>query len=583
MSIRAVEAAMGRIPFDRAIRNVLLADVMTGQIRRVDIGLSGDTIAYVGPWQKDHRALETIDGEGRFAVPGLIDSHMHIESSMMTPVNFARAVLPMGTTSVAADPHEIGNVMGVEGVRFLCRQAEGLPLHVQVMAPSTIPSAPGFETSGADVDAREVTRMLDIPGVLGLGEVMDFNGVVAGEEKMARIIQAAKDRGVVLDGHVPTLQGRELQAFAASGIDCDHTYMDPRIVMEKLRCGMCVQIQERFLTPQLMDFLNSLPVQNRVMLATDDVPISRLAAKGHLGGMASRAVAMGLDPVKALRYVTINAADRLRLYDRGAIVPGRKGDILLLEGALEKFQPHLVLSDGVPVARDGKMLVPLEDRPVPDAAYHTMRLAPVTGEDFAIPCPGAGAVVNLIRQDGKTSRTVLEEGRCRAEGGKLLQGPYGKMAVFERHTGTGGRSLGLLSNMEGFHGALATTYAHDCHNLTVYSSNDDDAVLAANTLIGLGGGVAAVQDGEVLCAIPLPIAGILCGEEMAPLAEKFRRLDEAAARIGLNHQEPLTFLTLMPLAVSPQVKLTDRGLVDVMTKSFLPLIVRPLTETEAAL
>ena len=575
MKIRAVEAAMGRIPFDLAIRNVRLVDVMTGEIRQADIGLAGDTIAYVGQWQENHQALRTIDGEGRFAVPGFIDSHMHIESSMMTPANFARAVLPMGTTSVAADPHEIGNVMGIDGVRFLCEQSRGLPLHVNIMAPSTIPSAPGFETSGADVEAGDVLEMLEIPGVLGLGEVMDFNGVVAGEEKMASIIEAARSRGVLLDGHVPALRGRELQAFAASGIDCDHTYMDEAIVLDKLRCGMCVQIQERFLTPGLMSCLNSLAVQNRVMLATDDVPISRLAAKGHLGGMVRRAVAMGLDPVKALRYVTINAADRLRLYDRGAVVPGRKGDILLLEGALENFTPHLVLSDGVPVARDGKMLVELESRPIPESAYHTMKLSPLTEKDFAIPCAGKGAAVNLIRQDGKTSRTVLERGECRAENGVLQQGPYVKMAVFDRYTGKAGRSLGLLSNMEGFRGALATTYAHDCHNLTVYSSCDQDALLAANTLIQLGGGVAAVQDGKVLCAIALPIGGILCEEDMETLAGKFRALDEAAKQIRLNHEETLTFLTLMPLAVSPEIKLTDRGLVDVMTKSFLPLIAGP--------
>lgn len=573
MEIRAVEAAMGRIPFDLAIRNVRVVNVMTREIMEADVGIAGDTIAYVGAWQDNHSARNVIGGEGRFAIPGLIDSHMHIESSMMTPVHFAQAILPMGTTTVAADPHEIGNVLGTAGVRFLCDQSRGLPLHVHILAPSTIPSAPGFETAGADIGFGEIEELLAYSGVLGLGEVMDFNGVIAGEDKITAVINAAREKGVLLDGHVPTLRGRQLQAFVASGIDCDHTYMNPELVKEKLSLGMCVQIQECFLTPELMAYLNDFPVQNRIMLVTDDVPIGRLAKKGHLGGMVRRAIAMGLDPMKALCYVTINAADRLRLYDRGAIVPGRKADILLLSGALKELCPYMVISDGRPVAKDGNMLVSLESTAIPQEVYNTMHLAEVTEQDFVIPYQGESAVVNLIRQDGKSSHTVLEKGECLAENGALLQGHYVKMAVFDRHTGKGGRSLGLISNMEGFSGALATTYAHDCHNLTVYSSNDKDAALAANTLIRQGGGVAAVQDGEVLCAIPLSIGGILCEERMEPLAEKFADFERAVKQVGLNHEETLIFLTLMPLAVSPEVKLTNLGVVDVMKKRFLPLIV----------
>ena len=564
---------MGSIPFDVTIKNVHLVNVFIEKIYTADIGIIDREIAFVGESSPHHTALEHIDGEGRYAVPGFIDSHMHIESSMMTPANFAAAVLPLGTTSVAADPHEIANVLGEQGVRLLCDRSQGLPLHVHVMAPSTVPSAPGFEQSGADIGAEEIGRMLQYPGVLGLGEVMDFLGVIAGDNKMMSIIDAAKKAGVLLDGHVPTLRGHQLQAFAASGIDCDHTMMDPAIVAEKLQYGMCVQIQVRFFTTELMAFLNQFPVQNRIMLVTDDVPISRLAAHGHVDALLRHAVALGLDPIKAVRYVTINAADRLRLYHRGAIAPGYAADLVLLDN-LENFQASAVFSDGQLIARDGKMLHPIDAEPFPDSTRHTVKVNPVTPADFTIQATGPKAMANVIVQDGKTSRTKLGQVELAVSEGVLLQGELMKMAVFERHTGKGGRALGLIGNMDGFRGALATTYAHDCHNLVVYSANDTDAAIAANELIRTAGGVVAVLDGQILASIKLPIAGILCDEDKETIAARFAQVDRAAKEsLHLNHQETLTFLTLMPLAVSPEVKLTDKGLIDVMHKTFLPLLV----------
>lgn len=568
---------MGKIPFDMVIYDVQLVNVFTDEIYDVDIGIAGDRFAYVGKLKKEHTSVNSIDGRHRFASPGFIDSHMHLESSMMTPASFAEAVLPLGTTSVAADPHEIANVLGVDGVKMLCEQTRDLPLHVYIMAPSTIPSAPGFESSGSEITGKEIAEMLHFPGVHGLGEVMDFYGVIECDQKIMGVIEAAQKEGVLLDGHTPLLKEKELQAFAASGIDCDHTYMDIEIVKEKLRLGMCVQIQERFFTKELMMYLNSCPVQNRIMLVTDDVPVSRLAANGHLNSLVKKAIALGLDPKKAYRYVTINAADRLRLYHRGAITPGRKADLILLD-SLEEALPSLVMSDGKVVAEHGKMKVSIEHRKFPCEAYHTMYVKPVCEKHFEIPCSGSQAVVNVIVQDGKTSRTHLEQRTCKVENGLLRQGELVKMAVFNRYNDNTNRSIALLGNLSEFRGALATTYAHDCHNLTLYGSNDRDLCLAANTVISAGGGVAAVQDGHVLCSIPLPIAGLLCEDDMKTLAEKFGVFNRIAKEMGLNHDEPLTFLTLMALAVSPNVKLTDMGIIDVTTKSFLPLIAKILDE-----
>jgi adenine deaminase len=567
-----VNAAMRRKAFDVIIRNVQIVQVCSGEIIPGDIGIAAGKVAFIGKLEEDCQAGEIVEGNGRYAVPGFIDSHMHLESSMMTPAHFAEAVLPMGTTSVAADPHEIGNVMGAEGVALLCEMTRGLPLHVYMMAPSTIPSAPGFEMSGADIRSEEVERMLKFPGVIGLGEVMDFNGVADADPRMMEIIETALKSGLLLDGHVPAFRGQKLQAFAASGIDCDHTYMDPQIVAEKLRYGMCVQIQERFFTPELMAYLNQCPVQNRIMLATDDVPLSRLASQGHLDSLVRKAIAMGLNPMRAIRYVTINAADRLRLYHRGAIVPGRQADIVLLD-SLTEVSVSAVFCDGVKTAENGRMVRPAVSKPFPEAAYRTMKLTELSEADFQVKSKGRKALVHVMEQDGKTSRTDLKQEWCEVKDG-LVQMNEGmaKMAVFNRYGRTGNRQVGFLGNMKEFHGALATTYAHDCHNLTVYGSNDADMCLAANLLIRNGGGVAAVADGEILSLIPLPIAGLLCEDEMPVLAKKFEGFVEAARRMKLNHEEVLTFITLMALAVSPKVKLTDLGLVDTVNKCFLPLV-----------
>jgi len=577
MSIETIKACMGEIPFDVAIYDVRLLNVFTDEIYDADIGIAGDSFAYVGKFKKEHKVLNCIDGKHRFAIPGLIDSHMHLESSMMTPSAFAEAVLPMGTTTVAADPHEIANVLGVDGVKMLCSLTRDLPLHVYIMAPSTIPSAPMLENSGAEITGKEITEMLRLPGVHGLGEVMDFLGVINCDEKIMGIIDAAKKEGVLLDGHTPLLKGEELEAFVASGIDCDHTFMDPEIVKEKLSYGMYVQIQERFFTKELMSYLNSCPVQNRIMLVTDDVPVSRLAEKGHLNFLVRKAIALGLDPKKAYRYVTINAADRLRLFDRGAIAPGRKADLILLD-SLEEVIPSLVMSDGKIVAEQGSMKISIDRRKFPVSAYQTMNIEHVSEKDFEIPCSGSAALVNVIMQDGKTSRTHLEQKICQVENGLLKQGDLVKMAVFNRYKNNNNRSIALLGNLSGFRGALATTYAHDCHNLTVYGSNDKDMCIAANTVISTGGGVVAVQDGQVLCSIPLPIAGLLSEDDIRTLSDKFSVFNETCKKMSLNHEEPLIFLTLMTLAVSPDVKLTDMGIVDVTTKRFLPLIVKILDE-----
>lgn len=628
--------------FDIVIEDVQIVNVFSEQVQEGNIAINGDTIVYVGPMEFAYQARKRVEGKHRFCVPGFLDSHMHIESSMMTPAHFAEVALACGTTTVAPDPHEITNVCGLPGLKAFAEAAEGLPLHVYMAAPSTIPSAPGRERSGFSVEENEMEQMLDLPGICSMGELMDFNAVADGDERILSVIAAARRRGVPLDGHVPVLSGERLQAFRATGIDADHTYMDVKVAEEKLSLGFCIQVQSIFYTKELMEFLNRYPVQNRIMLVTDDVPFIRLMREGHLNASVRKAVALGLDPLKAIRYVTINAADRMRLYDRGGLCPGRKADILIMPD-LVNFTPDLVLSDGQVVAENGRCRVALQGKPFPKDMYSSVYVTELFPEDFAIRAdgtrtlPGAPFAGPDIRNgvatacvavsDGKTARTQLELRELPVRDGCLVTDGLIRVAVIYRHgyradgsavceeRQSGGIddqaienassgsteetieqknqrrkagekeglhagkevSLGLYDILapEGakpFHGAIAVTYAHDSHNLVIYGSAPEDMALAGNRLISSGGGLCAVQDGQVLSEIPLPIAGLLCEESSEVLRERFETFLAAVDAIHVNHADPMSFLTLMALAVSPNIKCTDMGLLDTAKKCFVPLI-----------
>ena len=331
--------------FDLLIENVMLVNVFNDSVSPACIGISGERIQYIGEAQASFKAADTIDGEGLYALPGFIDSHMHLESSMLPPQAFACRALECGTTMVAADPHEICNVLGPKGVYALMEAASGTPLKVLMLAPSTVPSAPGFEGSGCAVGPQEAAEMLEHPGIFGLGEVMDFNGVADGEEDILAVVRMASARGAMIDGHASVLTGERLQRFAAAGIDSDHTAANPEQLLERLALGCCVQIQECNLSAGMVQAMNELAVSNRVCLVTDDVPLDKLMRQGQLNHVVARAIELGLEPMKAIRFATINAADRLRRYDTGAIAPGRLANIQLVRD-LRAPKPELLVVEG---------------------------------------------------------------------------------------------------------------------------------------------------------------------------------------------------------------------------------------------
>ena len=447
-------------------------------------------------------------------------------------------------------------------------------------APSTIPSAPGLEDSGFDVGPAEMEALLDIPGVAGLGEVMDFNAVAAGDERMLSVIEAAANHGVFLDGHVSALTGRRLQTFRAMGIDSDHTVPSAEKLREELALGFTVQVQECMLNREIVQTMNDAPVQDRICLVTDDVPLPRLMRQGHLNFVVERAIELGLDPIRAIRYVTINlpsgcgcitqAASPLAwrrtfswcgtcAIQAGAGAPERGSGL----GPRQLSAPHRSLSDPGPPA--GLRSSPSRDR-------------------GGFCRPGAGALRFFRRhRSGKPDgpgrhlhphplvRKALPLSAEEQGFARLETAPYLKMAVFNRY-GRDQHGIGLLTGVDGVTGAAALTYGHDCHNLTVYGGNGADMALAANTLRDAQGGLCTAENGKVLTLIPLPLAGLMCDQSPEALLAQMEQFLADCRRMGFTHKNLLTFFTLMPLAVSPELKCTDRGLVDALHKRLLPLI-----------
>ena len=576
------DTMLGKQEYDLVLENVQIVNVYNDTIRKGEIGIVEGKIGEINYNENHLKGKKTIDGNNKYAIPGFIDSHMHLESSMLTPNHFAEIALSCGTTTVAADPHEIANVMGIKGVKSLVEACLDLPLNVYVFAPSTIPSLPGFESSGFDVTGKEMDEMLNLKGVIGLGEVMDFNAVSHGEKRMIDIIQAATNKGVLLDGHVASLTGKDLQIFRAMGIDSDHTLGTAEKLLEELSLGFTVQVQESKLNKELVKAMNEATVSDRICIVTDDVPLPRLIEHGHMNYVVERAIELGLDPVKAIRFATINGATRLRLYHAGAIAPGNDADIQLVED-LRHPKPVVVIKDGNIVYEDSKFKVEIPAYIIPEDLKGSVNVKTVIADDFKITVPvskgfkGGAAIINTMKQDGSSIYTKLVQKEVNIseehEGKAVVEtSPYLKMAVFNRY-GTCNHSLGIIDGMSNVQGAIAITYGHDAHNLTVYGGNDEDMAVAANAVIQSNGGICAVRNQKVLSLIPLPMAGLLSDLSIEDLYQEMKQLLLHAEEMGFVHQNLLTFLTLMTLAVSPEVKLSDLGLIDVINKEFLPLVV----------
>jgi adenine deaminase len=566
-----IRVARGAEPADLVLRNARLVNVCSGECYPADVALAAGRVVGVSAPDAGYQGREERDLEGRWLAPGLMDGHMHIESTMLILSEFARIVVPRGVTTVMLDPHEFANVLGSDGIRYILASARELPLNVYVLLPSCVPASQ-YETPYRLLTAEELLPLLEDERVLGLAEMMNMPGVLAGDGQVLSKIAATLRRGLVVDGHAPGLRERELCAYAAAGIMSDHECTTIEEARERLRLGMWLMIREGSAARNLETLLPLVQELHppRVFFVTDDRDPLDLLTRGHIDSMVRRAIELGLDPVEAIRLASYNTAQYFRLWDRGAIVPGAIADLVVLDD-LQTFQVASVYKDGQEVARNGQLLV----APPPfdhSQAGGTIRLGALRIEDLRIPGKAGPVAVIGVEPGQITTRHLRLEAPLQQ--GELVADPQRdllKLAVIERHHASGRIGLGLVHGLGLQRGALASSVAHDAHNLVIAGVADGDILAAARALEAQGGGFVLVVDGEVQASVPLPLGGLVSPAPVEELVARLRALDAAAASLGCSLEHPCMTLSFLSLSVIPALKLTDQGLIDVERFARIPL------------
>jgi adenine deaminase len=559
-----IEVAQGQRPADLVLRGGRVVNIFTSAIEEVAVavcggriaGLSADAGRYAG-------AREVLDLEGRYLAPAFIDAHIHLESSQLWVSEFARVTVPHGTGAVVADPHEIANVLGLAGVRALIDAARELPLCTFFVVPSCVPASPR-ETSGAILDTAAVTLALDWPEIVGLGEVMNFPGVLAAEPDVLAKIAAAHARRLPVDGHAPGVTGAALDAYAAAGIAADHECTELDEAREKLRRGLTLMIREGSTARNLGALLPLVTpeTEGRCMFVSDDRDAATLLRDGHLDAILRLAVARGLDPLRALRLVTINPARFWRLDGLGAVAPGYFADLVVLDD-LRDFRVALTLHRGQIVARDGAALF-AAPATIPASLRGAIRHGPLPPDAFHLPDPGGsmpvvGAIHDQIVTTLLTEQPSVRDGLVVADPARDLL----KLVVVERHHATGNIGIGLVRGFGLRRGALASSVGHDAHNLIAVGADDADLHAAIAAVAGMGGGLVAVAAGQVLAALPLPLAGLLADLPAPEVVARHHALEQAARDLGCTAPAPFELLSFMPLSVIPAARVTDQGFITV--------------------
>ncbi|MBU9837864.1 adenine deaminase [Rahnella sp. L72c] len=565
---RAINAALGKIPFDRLLINAQVIDMVTGEIREADVGITGNMIASVHPRGKFSQTENVDDLSGNYLSPGLIDTHVHIESSHLPPEKYAEIVVAQGTTTVFWDPHELANVLGVAGVQYAVRSSRNLPLRVICAAPSSVPSTPGLEMSGADFRGQEMQTMLSWPEIAGVAEVMDMYGVLNGSERMLEILEAGLNSGKLIEGHARGLKDEQLQAYLAAGVTSDHELTSAEDALEKLRAGLTLQIRgsHPYLLPDIAAALLALPhLSSQITLCTDDVPPDHLLEKGGLIALIRLLISHGLRAEDVLRMATFNAAIRMQRSDLGLIAAGRTADIIAFD-SLDTLHPCAVYVAGSCVARQGKLLsTPSAARDV-TPPRNTMRLSALSADDFQLKIPGLNNGKARLRNIKGARFTQWSEVTVNVRNGVVqIPDDFSLIWVQHRH----GRheatpKMALLEGWGALRGAIATSYSHDSHNLVVIGRNPADMVVAANQLIASGGGMALSQHGKLLASIDMPIGGMLSDLPAPELAKQFKNLRDLSAQVA-DWEPPYRVFKAIEgtcLACNAGPHLTDLGLTD---------------------
>lgn len=553
--------ARGLEPADCVLKNCRLIDVFCAEITSADVAICGDTIVGIG----DYSGVDEIDCRGSFVCPGFMEGHIHIESSMLSPRQFAATVLPHGTTTVVCDPHEIANVAGLAGITYLIEESKDLQCAIFIMAPSCVP-ATHLENSGAVLHAKEIAEILKMPNVIGIAEMMNFPGVLFQDEEVMNKLALGKKMNVPVDGHAPGLTGHDLQAYIGSGIMSDHECTTPAEAREKLSSGMFLFIREGSTAKNLEDLFPVITERNshRCLLVTDDCHPDQLLRDGHLDRILRKAVGLGLDPVTAIQMVTINVANYFGLKGRGAVAPGYRADLVLFDD-LQNIQPKVVFSGGKQViagsnrvSSEKNNLIGRYPEVFDSVHVNTKTLS------FKIPAEGNTARVIGVNKDQLVTESLelpvkVVDGLAVAD----VENDICKLAVIERHHATGNIGLGFVQGIGLKQGALASTVGHDSHNITVVGVNDEDMALVVQTIIKQGGGLAVVCNGKVTGSLVLDVAGLMSTADAKVVADNFNSLLQAAALLGVKMEDPFMLMSFMALPVIPHLKMTDRGLVDV--------------------
>lgn len=572
---RAVAAARGDAPFDLLLAGGTVIDVGSLQTFPADVGIVGPMIASVHPSGSRSDTAATLDVSGKYIAPGFVDMHVHFESSMLTPAGYAAAICPRGTTTVFADPHELANAAGLDGVRYAVDASRDLPVRFIIQAPSCVPPMPGLELSAYDVDGDDVAEMLDWSAVGGVAEVMDMLGVLNRSDRMVSVVGAGLASGKLVSGHARGLSGPALQGYLAAGIGSDHEIIADVDATEKLRAGMTVELRgayEDLLEPLVAQLLQMPVIPSHLVACTDDLFASTLLDVGGIDHLLVRLIRAGLDPLAAIRLATYNAAFRLQRSDLGFVGPGRRADLAVLSD-LSGIVVDDVIFDGRHVASGGEMIEPVEE-PACDPPMNTVRVSPFCADDFVLRLEGApdgdveARAVDGVRETSWTTTTVsVRDGKAVA----LSDGVLMQAAVHRYGRRSPTPVIGLRTGWGHWTGAIATTVAHDTHNLVVFGRNPDDMAVAANAAAAAGGGIVVVRDGEVLSMIELPIAGILSPLPPAELAAVQRATTDAALSVAtlVRTNQPLFQVATASLACNPGPHITDLGIIDSSTGEFL--------------
>ena len=590
MDTRAlVNCAMGRMPADIVIRGGTWACVQSGEfVQPTDVAILRHRIAYVGE-DASHtigRQTRIIEAHGYYLVPGLLDAHMHVESGMLTVTEFVRAVIPHGTTGMFIDPHEIANVFGLRGVRLMVDEAQRQPIHVFVQMPSCVPSAPGLETPGETIGPNEVAEAMTWPGIIGLGEMMNFPGVSSGDDKVLAEIAVTRQANKIIGGHYASMDlGLPFHGYVAGGVQDDHEGTRLEDAIQRVRQGMRVLLRYgsawHDVAAQAPAIIKNGLNSNRFLLCTDDSHCETLVNEGHMDRVVRHAIEQGISPMTVLQMATINTAEYFEVSrDLGLIAPGRFADILLVKD-LNNFMPDMVMSKGQVLAEKGRLSVKLPTMDYPDWVKHSVHIPkPLTPSDFSLKLPGASTpnsvtanVIGIIENQAPTKHLRIPVEVVGGEVKTDIKKDLAKIAIIERHHNTGVIQLGLVKGF-GFSAscAVASTVAHDCHHMIVVGTDDSTMATAANSLAVMGGGQVVVKEGKIIGKVDLQIAGLMSNQPAPVIAKKVATVLEGFKACGCQLHNPNMQLSLLALVVIPELRISNLGLVDVNQFDFIPVL-----------